>query len=181
MNTQTLENTELQKYIKFPESETKIRFQDCDPFGHLNNARYLDYFMHERTEQVLKHYGLDLNAAAKSGRSWVVRNSMVSHQLPARFGETVIIKTSVLNFSKTSITVEGVMTDVTKSNVHAGAWAEFVYIDINKGRPVRHEDDLMDLFSQISLDQEFSFGDLKKRTQIFKKGLQNTDAIESAD
>jgi acyl-CoA thioester hydrolase len=25
------------------ESTAVIRFQDCDPFGHLNNARYIDY------------------------------------------------------------------------------------------------------------------------------------------
>ena len=27
------------------ESEVVARFQDCDPFGHLNNARYMDYFI----------------------------------------------------------------------------------------------------------------------------------------
>ena len=26
------------------ESEVVIRFPDCDPFRHLNNSRYVDYF-----------------------------------------------------------------------------------------------------------------------------------------
>ena len=29
-----------------------IRFQDCDPYSHLNNGRYLDYFMNAREDQV---------------------------------------------------------------------------------------------------------------------------------
>ena len=27
------------------QSTVKIRFQDCDPFNHLNNAAYLNYFV----------------------------------------------------------------------------------------------------------------------------------------
>ena len=33
---------ELPKVLK---SNTKIRFQDCDPFNHLNNAAYLNYVL----------------------------------------------------------------------------------------------------------------------------------------
>ena len=29
-----------------------VRFQDCDPFGHLNNARYIDYFLNARQDQI---------------------------------------------------------------------------------------------------------------------------------
>ena len=32
---------ELKKEL---ESEAFIAFGDCDPFRHLNNARYIDYF-----------------------------------------------------------------------------------------------------------------------------------------
>ena len=39
------------------ESTTKIRFQDCDPFRHLNNARYTDYFMNAREDQLAQFYG----------------------------------------------------------------------------------------------------------------------------
>jgi acyl-CoA thioester hydrolase len=33
---------------KVPESEALIRFPDCDPFNHLNNSRYIDYFINAR-------------------------------------------------------------------------------------------------------------------------------------
>lgn len=32
-------------YPKETESRVVIRFQDCDPLQHLNNAKYFDYFL----------------------------------------------------------------------------------------------------------------------------------------
>ena len=51
-----------------------VRFQDCDPFGHLNNARYVDYFMNARTDQVLEAYNLQIMKAGQT-ESWVVNKS----------------------------------------------------------------------------------------------------------
>ncbi len=31
-------------------SKTKIRFQDCDPFNHLNNAAYINYLINARED-----------------------------------------------------------------------------------------------------------------------------------
>ncbi len=33
-------------YPKQTTSQSVIRFQDCDPMRHLNNAKYFDYFFH---------------------------------------------------------------------------------------------------------------------------------------
>ncbi len=40
---------EVTDFNKEPETQIVIRFQDCDPFGHLNNARYIDYFVNARS------------------------------------------------------------------------------------------------------------------------------------
>ena len=40
---------------KNPNLDYKIRFNDGDLFGHLNNSRYLDYFINAR-EDHLKEY-----------------------------------------------------------------------------------------------------------------------------
>jgi len=36
---------------KILQSTYQVRFQDSDPFRHLNNARYLDYFVNAREDQ----------------------------------------------------------------------------------------------------------------------------------
>ena len=46
--------------VKEPTSSVIIRFQDCDPFGHLNNARYLDYFINAREDHLAEYYDLDI-------------------------------------------------------------------------------------------------------------------------
>jgi acyl-CoA thioesterase FadM len=35
----------------------KVRFSDCDPIGHLNNVKYLDYMFNAREDHVETFYG----------------------------------------------------------------------------------------------------------------------------
>ncbi len=37
---------------KFTSELVKIRFQDCDPFQHLNATRYFNYFFNSRDDQI---------------------------------------------------------------------------------------------------------------------------------
>ncbi len=39
---------------KLWESKVLIRFSDCDPFNHLNNARYIDYFINAQPSPSLQ-------------------------------------------------------------------------------------------------------------------------------
>jgi acyl-CoA thioester hydrolase len=66
------------------ESEAVIRFPDCDPFNHLNNARYLDYFMNAREDHLMR--GMDFNiyqVAQAQGISWVVGRNQIAYLRPA--------------------------------------------------------------------------------------------------
>ena len=46
----------MTKFNKRTTSHHRVRFADCDPMGHLYNARYLDYFMHAREDQLRENY-----------------------------------------------------------------------------------------------------------------------------
>jgi len=48
------------KMNKIVKSKAKIRFQDCDPHNHLNNAQYIDYFMNAREDQLIEHFDFDI-------------------------------------------------------------------------------------------------------------------------
>ena len=41
---------------KILESKIRVRFQDCDPFNHLNNSSYIDYFFDAREDQLHNRY-----------------------------------------------------------------------------------------------------------------------------
>jgi YbgC/YbaW family acyl-CoA thioester hydrolase len=134
--------------VKEPESTAKIRFQDCDPFGHLNNARYIDYFMNARTDQIADHYGLQLLQEGQS-KSWVVTKSQIAYFAPAKLMETVRIRTRLLRAAERSLLVEGLMLDEQVSHLKAVLWMEFTYVDVNTGRSSRHPDELMQLLLSI--------------------------------
>ena len=151
-----------------PESEVRIRFLDCDPFGHLNNARYLDYFISAREEHLEEFYGFDIFGDDFKETGWVVRNSQLTHLIPAVYNQRVLIQTRLLNFSSSSIVLEGVMMDKERNKILATGWVEFRYFDSVRGRPARHEPELMEFFEKIHVGSDFSFGSEKKRIRELK-------------
>jgi|GEM_PF-654743 len=71
-------------YPKETESRVVIRFQDCDPLRHLNNAKYFDYFFNAREDQVPKLYGLEIIDMIREYKAaWVVYNHNISYIRPA--------------------------------------------------------------------------------------------------
>ena len=57
----------MEKVLK---STYTIRFSDCDMFAHLNNARYIDYFLNAREDHLRTYYNLDLRTFQQKGLSW---------------------------------------------------------------------------------------------------------------
>src|SRR5690606_17133366 len=67
-------------YQKETESKVVIRFQDCDPLRHLNNAKYFDYFFNAREDQVPRLYGLQaMDFHSIYNATWVVYNHQISY------------------------------------------------------------------------------------------------------
>jgi YbgC/YbaW family acyl-CoA thioester hydrolase len=140
----------IQELVREPESTAVIRFQDCDPFGHLNNARYIDYFMNARTDQIAKYYGLQLLQEGGS-KSWVVNKSQIAYFIPAKLMESVRIRTRLIHATERSLVVEGLVLDEQANHLKAFLWMEFTYVDLSTGRPSRHTDELMQLLRAIQI------------------------------
>ncbi len=135
-----------------PESTAWIDFQDCDPFGHLNNTKYLNYIMHARTQQLKDAYGFDIYAhTQKTGNGWVVATTQLAYLAPAKFNETVRIQTRLLHKDTFRIVPEAVMLSADGQRLHAIGWIEFVYVNIERGRPVKCEGELGDFLESIRL------------------------------
>ena len=140
----------MKQLEKFPESTVKIRFADCDPFNHLNNSKYIDYFINAREDHVLEHYGFDIyKMAREKGISWVVAQNQIAYLAPANLMETVVIQTQLLHCSDKSLTVEGVMWDENKSMIKAVLWTKLVHFELRTQKSHPHSEELMTLFKQI--------------------------------
>ncbi len=139
---------ELPKVLK---STTKIRFQDCDPFNHLNNANYINYMINAREDQVLEHYNLDIFKMARtSGKSWVASRNQIAYLKPAFLMETVLIESQLIRYTDSELHAELRMWDATRSQLKAVLWSTFVHFDLLKQKRANHNEELLELFSSIT-------------------------------
>lgn len=139
--------TELPKIVS---NQTKIRFQDCDPFNHLNNGSYINYFMNHREDMLIEHYNVDIYALAKTtGKSWVSSSNQIAYLRPAFLMETVTIESQLIRFSETELLVEMRMYNKDKTELKAIIWCGFVHFNLLKQNRDKHDEKFMDLFKEI--------------------------------
>lgn len=135
---------------------TPVRFQDCDPFNHLNNSKYLDYFINAREDQVLEHYGIDFYKLMKEqGIGWVVGTSQIMYMNPAITMETVLIESQLIKFSNKSLTVEMRMWDKDRTRIKALLWSNYIHFNLRNQRSESHSEEFMSLFGSVleSIDE----------------------------
>jgi YbgC/YbaW family acyl-CoA thioester hydrolase len=136
--------------IRTFESEAVVRFPDCDPFNHLNNARYLDYFINAREDHLARGMGFRIyDIARERGVSWVVGSHRIAYLRPATLMETVVIDSTLLEWRERDLLVEMRMWDQTRATLKALLWSTFVHVDLRTGRSVVHGDDFIAQFKPL--------------------------------
>lgn len=160
---------------KILKSTATVRFQHCDPYGVLYNARYLDYFMNAREDQVLEHYGIDLyKDIQKNGVAWVVGQNKISYFSPATLMEKVVITSKIINFSRKTLTIECVMYNHQESEIKSVLWVTFVAFDLKSKSSVELSEEWRKLFSEVKYPITQPDFDLRaKEILIETKSLQN--------
>ncbi|RTQ49746.1 acyl-CoA thioesterase [Hymenobacter gummosus] len=139
--------------VRTPESRHRIYFQDCDQLGHLNNVRYLDYFLNAREDHVIRHYALNMGQLAREQRAaWVITKHHLSYLKPANHGEQVLIRTQLIHFDNSRLVVEMQMLDADGLRLKALLWSEMAFVDLTTGKRAEHSDALMDLLEQVDVD-----------------------------
>lgn len=140
---------------KEPQTDTIIRFQDCDPFGHLNNARYLDYFINAREDHLADEYDLDIYERQKQSQTnWVIAKTKIAYISPAYFREKISVRTRLIAHTDHSLLMEGVMTKASSPpppNLKAVTWIKFRHFNLAQGKPAKHSEELMSLFDKITI------------------------------
>lgn len=135
---------------KLLDSFIKIRFQDCDPFNHLNNSKYIDYFINAREDQLFEHYNLDIIDHMKiSGNAWVVSSNQIIYMRPALTHETVLVETKLIKHNNKSLNVEMQMWDKERSHLKSIFWTKFIYFNVESQKSVKHTEDLNNFFIEI--------------------------------
>lgn len=170
------ENWKDKEYLKKETySEAIIRFQDCDPLKHLNNARYFDYFYNSREDQVAKLYNFRLNEIFQEfGCSWVVYNHNISYIKPAVMGEWVKITSRLIFYDKNTIVVEYIMTDQFRRNLRSLLLSTMKYVNVETGKTTDHQPELIAFLDAIIWKSGGNEAlDFKNRLDIVKRSLSS--------
>ena len=140
---------------KIVSSIRTIRFQDCDPFNHLNNGRYFDYFMNAREDQLIEYFGIDIyQLAKKTGLSWVVGSTKIAFLRPAFLMERVLIESQTIGYSNKDLLVEMRMYNEDASQLKCVVWFNFVHYNLATQKVERHSEEWMKLYNEICLPLE---------------------------
>ena len=154
---------------KLWESKVLIRFPDCDPFNHLNNARYIDYFINAREDHIIANLNFNIyHFAAQYGLGWVVSKNQIVYLKPAFLMETVVIDSALLRLGETDIFVEMKMWDEQKTKLKSVLWSTFVHINMKTKKPESHSQNLLDTFKPFEnpIDNNIRFDERVEQLRI---------------
>ena len=101
--------------------ETVVRFRDCDPMGHVNNAVYLTYFEIARVEFWSRH-------VSRTDVPFILAEATVTFRAPARTGQTLKIEMAVESIGTKSWTFLYRITDAgTRTEIALGRSVQVAY------------------------------------------------------
>ncbi len=161
------------QYPTETQSRVLVRFQDCDPLQHLNNAKYFDYYFNAREDQVAKLYGFDpgqLFSELKS--SWVVYQHQIAYIRPALVSEWVRIMSRVIFAGEDGIVTEFYMTDDAGTQLKNVLWVTSKYISVATGKRIPHHPPVQELLETIRVPElDFATLNFNDRIRSIKQSL----------
>ena len=78
-----------------------VRFRDCDPMGHVNNAVYLTYLEEARFAYWRALWGAEMGDPKTPGV--ILARAEIDYRLAARYGETLHVRIWLDGLGKSSI------------------------------------------------------------------------------
>jgi len=123
------------------QSEIKIRGYHADFYGHVNNARYLEFFEEGRWAKL--ENVLDLRELVKKGFVFLVVNINVNYRRAVAVGETVLVGTAIDKINNKSVALKQEIVFKETKEVAADAIVTFVIADAS-GKAAVMEGDLLE-------------------------------------
>ncbi len=159
---------------KLPHSDYTIRFSDCDPFGHLNNARYIDYFLNAREDHLATAYQIDLKQFYNEGLTWLVGQHEIAYLKPADYNEKVRISSSLIDVAADCLVVEMIMTDIGQSHLKAVLHTRFIPVGLKTGRRENHPEAFLSFAQSIvNLRRHVPFSERVRQITLELKSVKN--------
>jgi 3-oxoadipate enol-lactonase len=119
--------------MSLPEIDLVVYPDECDAFGHLNQASFLSLFERARWEMLLRGPGMDV--FTRTGAWPALRKTVIDYRAAAFPGDVLRFQQALTHHGRTSFTMRQTARRVRDDTLIASA--EFVFVCIDRdGRPV---------------------------------------------
>lgn len=109
----------------------KIRFSDCDPIGHLNNVKYLEYMLNAREDHVEEFYGFTYEEyLKKTGCTWIAIQNEIAYLKEVKANTKVIISSKTIEITDRTSKVEILMKSEDEKTINAVLWITVIYFNM---------------------------------------------------
>jgi acyl-CoA thioester hydrolase len=112
----------------------RVRHYECDAYGHVNQANYLRY-MQEAAFDASAAAGYDLTRYEAMGHHWLVRETDIEYLRPLRYGDSVRVKTWVVDFRRIRSRRAYEFRRAGSDELVAQARTDWVFLDSATWRP----------------------------------------------
>ena len=129
-------------------TEIKVRGYHADFYGHVNNARYLEFFEEDRWAKL--ESVIDLRQLAKKGLVFLVVNINVNYRKAVPVGETILISTSLEKIGNKSVALKQEIVFKETKEVAADAIVTFVIRDAT-GSAAAMDGELLEEIKKLAL------------------------------
>lgn len=140
-------------------SLVKVRFSDCDPIGHLNNVKYLEYMLNAREDHVEDGYGFTYEEyTRKTGCTWITIQNEIAYLKEVHYNAKVIISSKTIAISDRLSKVEILMKSEDGKTIHCILWLTVIYFDLKTRKSAVQPEATQELFRKFLVDlQEKDF------------------------
>lgn len=122
------------------QTEIRVRGYHADFYGHVNNARYLEFFEEDRW--AVLESKIDLRAWAKEGYSFLVVNININYRRAVPVGAVLVVTTDIEEIGNRSVVLKQQILFKETRDVAADALITFVISD-KSGKAVAMKGDML--------------------------------------
>ena len=130
-------------------TQIKVRGYHEDRFGHVNNARYLEFLEDARWEH-LEERGLTADFFKAQGIFPVVVRISISYRRPASCGDVLDISVKVQSASRRKVVIAQQARFASSGDVCVEAEVTVMFLDERAGRPVPLSEELLRAWPELS-------------------------------
>ena len=116
------------------ESELQVRPDDIDMNRHVHHARYFDYVLAARYDQMARCYRMPMEEFLAHGFGWVVRTAHVEYKRALGLGDWMIVRTWIDEIVKDGVKVRFQILRRPTGKLCADGYFDYTMVNLATGR-----------------------------------------------